>query len=173
MTAKWIDGSERGNEVGQVGFLIRKSNPVKRFESFELRDTPPKKNQSFEPVLRGWCGSYNDLNTYGEGLWRVARVAKNGRAMLVELEGDELADALDELGFPELMPKGEARQVYLVEEVQDINSSRTPERIRAEDLSEAKSKATRMQMFRGTVLKVRAENGALLSMKRDGEWIDD
>ena len=69
---------------------------------YELRSTPAHTNQSHEPRLHGWCGTYNDLSTSARGMVRVERMAKNGRAYVRELEGDELAAALEELGYPEL-----------------------------------------------------------------------
>ena len=34
---------------------------------------------------------------------RVERLARNGRALVRKLDGDELAAALEELGYPELL----------------------------------------------------------------------
>lgn len=65
--------------------------------------TPPAHtNQSHKPRLRGWCGSWNDTSTYGRGVWEVVRVAKNGRCLLSELDGDEMQAVLDDLGYPDL-----------------------------------------------------------------------
>lgn len=80
----WIDGFNPSYEsspcnVGDVFFLIEHSNPVRRSESHSLDLRPPKTNQSFEYRVHGWCGSWNDNNTYGCGIVQVARVAKNGR----------------------------------------------------------------------------------------------
>lgn len=103
MTTKWI-GPDETMSVGDVGFLINFCNPIRGSDRYELRDIPAYTNQSHQPRLHGWCGSYNDLSTNACGMARVERVAKNGRALVRELEGDELAAALDELGYPELMP---------------------------------------------------------------------
>lgn len=40
--------------------------------------------------------------TYGRGFWKVVRVAKNGRALIRRVSGDELQTALEELGYPDL-----------------------------------------------------------------------
>ena len=101
MTTMWIGPDENLN-VGSIGFLIEISNAISGYERYELRDTPPYTNQSHKPVLDGWCGSYNDTSTYGKGMWVVERMAKNGRALIRELEGDELQAALDEFGYPDL-----------------------------------------------------------------------
>lgn len=101
MTSQWI-GPDETLAVGQVGFLIEKRQTMKGWTRFELRDTPAHTNQSNEPKLHGWCGTYNDLSTHGRGMVRVERLARNGRAFVRALEGEELAAALEELGYPEL-----------------------------------------------------------------------
>ena len=97
----WI-GPDESLSVGGVGFLIEKTHYTNRWTRYELRDTPAHTNQSHEPKLFGWCGSYNNLSTSGVGMVRVKRMAKNGRAFVEQLKGDELAAALEELGYPEL-----------------------------------------------------------------------
>lgn len=101
MTAKYIGPDESLSE-GQVGFLVEVSNPVARWERLELRDIPAHTNQSREPQLHGWCGSWNDTSTNALGLWRVVEIKANGRAKIEPVEGDALAEALEELGYPEL-----------------------------------------------------------------------
>lgn len=101
--SKWIGPSE-DLDVGQIGFLIEFSNPVKGSETWVLRDTPAHTNQSHQPQLSGWCGSYNDTSTHAHGMAKVVKVARNGRAQVVALNGAELTDALEELGYPELDP---------------------------------------------------------------------
>ncbi len=101
MTTMWIGPDETLN-VGDKGFLIEISHTTDRWERHELRDTPAYTNQSRKPKLNGWCGSYNNVATYGRGVWEVVRVAKNGRAFIKELEGDEMQAVLDYLGYPDL-----------------------------------------------------------------------
>ena len=101
MTSMWI-GPDETLSAGDVGFLIAKTNVLRSSTRHELRNTPAHTNQSHEPRLHGWCGTYNDLSTSARGMVRVERMAKNGRAYVRELEGDELAAALEELGYPEL-----------------------------------------------------------------------
>lgn len=103
MTTMWI-GPDENLAVGDKGFLINTSNPIKGSDTYFLRDTPAYTNQSHEPKLHGWCGSYNDTSTYGRGMWEVVKVAKNGRAQIKELEGVDLEAALEEFGYPELTP---------------------------------------------------------------------
>ena len=61
---------------------------------------------------------------------------------------------------------------YIITELQNAQSSRKGETIEAADLTAAKRKASSLQMFKGTVLEISAENGSVLSRKEDGRWID-
>ena len=61
---------------------------------------------------------------------------------------------------------------YIITELQNAQSHRKGEAIEAPSLSAAKRRATGMQMFKGTVLEIAAENGSVLSRKEDGRWID-
>lgn len=97
----WI-GPDETLRVGDVGFMVRHANAMKGWVRIEIRDTPAHTNQSHQPRLSGWCGTTNDVATYADGMARVERVAKNGRALVRRLESDDLAAALEELGYPEL-----------------------------------------------------------------------
>lgn len=100
----WIDGTGM-EQAGQVGFVVERSNAIRRSESTLLQDDPPRTNQSHEPRLTGWCGTTNDVAVYGRGMARVLRCSRSGQRVYVEsLEGEELAAALDEAGYPELAP---------------------------------------------------------------------
>jgi hypothetical protein len=104
MTEQWIGPFyDEDYEVGERAFLIRKANLNGGGDRFELRDTPPKTNLSFEWRLDGWCGSYNNISTYGEGMVEVIKLASNGRLKVRNLTGDALRSALDDFGFPELL----------------------------------------------------------------------
>ena len=78
------------------------TNPVRGSENLVLRDTPAHTNQSHQPKLYGWCGSYNDTNTTACGIAKVIAIARNGRVKVQSLEGDDLREALSELGYPGL-----------------------------------------------------------------------
>ncbi len=104
---RWIGTEADSFTVGQTGFLVEISHTTKGWTRYDLRDHPAKTNESFKPTLHGWCGTYNDVATHGRGMARVERVAKNGRALVRELTGDELAAALDEFGYPDLMEQSE------------------------------------------------------------------
>lgn len=71
---------------------------------FVLRNQPAYTSRSNEPKLYGWCGSYNNVGTYGEGAVKVVRVAKSGRYLVQGLKGPELNQFLEEMGYPELIP---------------------------------------------------------------------
>jgi hypothetical protein len=104
MTATvWIDGRD-GLSVGDAGFLVHISNAIKHSERYELRNRPPQMNQSHKPCPRGWCGSWNDVSTDGLGVWRVVKLANNGRVQIAEVTTrDELVAFLDEHGYPDLL----------------------------------------------------------------------
>jgi hypothetical protein len=88
--------------AGVVGFLVERANVLRGSSTYSVEGNPPTTNQSFEPRLHGWCGTYNDLATFGRGLVRVTKTTDNGRAYVQELQGDELLQALEALGYPEL-----------------------------------------------------------------------
>ncbi len=100
MTTKWI-GPAEDLSVGDVGFLIEFS-PDGKASNWVLRGNPAHTNQSHEPRLHGWCGSWNNVSTNAHGVWKVVKTAKNGRAQVVEMEGAELEAELEALGYPEL-----------------------------------------------------------------------
>ena len=61
---------------------------------------------------------------------------------------------------------------YIVTEKQNAQSSRKGQTIEAANLTAAKRKASGLQMFKGAVLEIAAENGAVLSRKEEGRWTD-
>lgn len=110
MTTRWI-GPDPLLAVGDMGFLVENYNESTGGSQFFLRDTPAYTNRSHEPRLSGWCGTWNNIGTHGHGIARVIRVARNGRALVSSLEGAELAAALEEFGYPELMPTESAATI--------------------------------------------------------------
>jgi hypothetical protein len=100
--AIWID--EHDNETlddGDVGFLVEKTDSNHGCVShYILRTQPARTNRSHEPMLTGWCGSYNNVSTDADGLAKVVRRAKNGRLCLARVT--PTAALLEELGYPEL-----------------------------------------------------------------------
>lgn len=101
MTAQWI-GPDESLTAGQIGFLVEHHDTLAGWRRYDVRDLPARTNQSLEPRLHGWCGSFNDVSTHARGMVRVERIAKNSRAYVRELDGDELAAALEEFGYPDL-----------------------------------------------------------------------
>ena len=61
---------------------------------------------------------------------------------------------------------------YIITELQNANSYRKGEAVDAKDLTTAKRKASKMQMFQGTVMEIAYENGETVSIKKDGKWRD-
>ena len=61
---------------------------------------------------------------------------------------------------------------YIITELQNAQSHRKGEAVEAANLTAAKRKAAALQMFKGTIMEVAAENGAVLSRKENGRWID-
>ena len=99
--AQWIDGEY---EVGTIGFLVERSNPMRHTKTTALHQRPAHTNQSHQPRLHGWCGAWNDTNTYAEGVWRVTRGTKNGRAQITRVDDYALLEAyLEGVGYPELL----------------------------------------------------------------------
>jgi hypothetical protein len=96
----WTDSDYIETTGASVGFLVRFDNVLRGTERYALRLLPAHTNQSNEPRLHGWCGTYNDIETHACGLARVSRVAGNGRVLLVPVEAT--AELLESMGYPEL-----------------------------------------------------------------------
>ncbi len=64
------------------------------------------------------------------------------------------------------------KSIYIIKEVQNVNSERKGERIEAKDLAAAKRAASRAQMFQGSVMKIENEAGMQLAYKENGRWIE-
>ncbi len=99
----WIGTEYDVFTVGQVGFLVEISHTMKGWTRRELRDHPARTNQSCEARLYGWCGTTNDIYVHAQGMARVEKVARNGRALVRLLDGDEMMAALSDLGYPDLI----------------------------------------------------------------------
>jgi len=102
MASKWIDNDYA--KVGFVGFLIETCDESNGNRSrWSLDESPARTNRSREPQLRGWCGTTNNVAVFARGLGKIEKLSANQeRAFVRILEGDELADALETLGYPEL-----------------------------------------------------------------------
>jgi len=61
---------------------------------------------------------------------------------------------------------------FYITEKQDLGSIRKPKMYQARTLSAAKIKATKDQVFRGTVLTIENESGVMITFKKDGRWTD-
>ena len=89
--------------VGQFGFLIEYWYHVKKWKRYDLLDKPIYRSEGSRPIMYGRCGGDSEVSNRCYGIWRVERISSSGRVLVVKLEDDELADALDELGYLELL----------------------------------------------------------------------
>lgn len=101
MPQMWID--EDRVAAGEKYFLIKISNENTNSSKYVLQNKPPYTNRSFQPKLYGWCGTNNNVATHGEGVWRVLRQAKSGRILIEQVNGEELIEFLEEMGYPEII----------------------------------------------------------------------
>jgi hypothetical protein len=98
----WIDCDP--DDMPEMGFLVEINHENKGSTRYELRLRPPYTNQSREPRPTGWCGSYNNVSTFGRGIWRVIRRVENGRCKIEAVtDSAQLADFLEEFGYPDLL----------------------------------------------------------------------
>lgn len=95
------DARGRKTDMSTVGFLVEVDRELDGgARTYSLRQHPPRGNQSGAPTLEGWCGSWNNVSTYGRGLARIVRQARNGRICLARVPAS--AAMLEYLGYPEL-----------------------------------------------------------------------
>ena len=59
----WIDSGCM--QLGERGFLVRNHHETKQWSRYYLRDNPPKTNVSFEATPYGWCGTCDNIATFG------------------------------------------------------------------------------------------------------------
>jgi len=103
MAKFWIDPNHAMG-VEDVGFLVEITDNNLGSNRYEVWSAPAHTNMSREPLLYGWCGSWNNRATEACGMVRVIREAKNGRLLVQELEGADLAAELEKAGYPDLAP---------------------------------------------------------------------
>lgn len=98
----WITVGNDINE-GERGFLIEYSNTLRGTSRHAVSPRPAHTNQSHQPRLSGWCGTWNDTATYADGMAEVVRVvAETGRALIRRLTPAETRRELERLGYPDL-----------------------------------------------------------------------
>ena len=73
---------------------------------------------------------------------------------------------------PDQTTRGTKMTAYIITELQNSQSSRKGEMVESANLTAAKRKASAQQMFKGTVMEIAHENGAVVSRKENGHWID-
>jgi hypothetical protein len=100
----WIDANE--HEVGDVGFLIETQNlnRPQQEPQYHIQNNPGRKNLSGEASLDEWLGNTNNIYRAAHGIGKIVRVTKNGRALVAILNEAETERALEELGYPDLIP---------------------------------------------------------------------
>lgn len=100
----WINNCDDKNfKIGDMGFLSVHSRQ-QRADFYRLRQRPPHTNRSGEPRPNGWCGETNNVSVTGIGVWRVVRIAKNGRIQIQKIKArEEIVSFLDTVGYPELL----------------------------------------------------------------------
>jgi hypothetical protein len=118
MSKMWMDASCAFCACGDVAFVLEVS-PQGKADYYVARQSPGRTNRSNEARLTGWLGETNNVNTDALGVWEVVRqAAANGdRIEVRKLDGAELLQALEELGYPELAPEPQPRPGVDVEEV--------------------------------------------------------
>lgn len=104
----WIDSDydSWGMRIGDNAFLVEVKNTSNGAEYMLLQESPLRTNQSREPRLTGWCGETDNRSRYARGMVRIVKYNKSGdRAFVRQLTHKELATALEERGYPELIPE--------------------------------------------------------------------
>jgi hypothetical protein len=88
--------------LGQTGFILQRT-PQRGDETYSLADKPGRKNMSGEACLKGWLGETNNVHRNAHGVGRVARVYKNGRGAVVQLDDAAAAEWLTANGWGDLV----------------------------------------------------------------------
>jgi len=101
---QWI-GPDESLQAGDVGFLVERVSVADGTSRYHLSATPARASRTHRPRLYGWCGTADGVTTYAYGAARVTRLAKSGRgqALVRVLKGAELAEALAQHGYPDLV----------------------------------------------------------------------
>lgn len=106
----WMDAQGDFSQPGDVAFVLEVS-PQQKADYYVARRSPGRTNRSNAQRLTGWLGETNNVSTHSLGVWEVVRqAASNGdRIEVRRLDGSELEQALEELGYPELAPESQPR----------------------------------------------------------------
>lgn len=99
----WTNNDDN-NRVGDLVFLFEVC-PQGRENRAVARSKPGRTNLSNERRITGWLGETNNTSTYALGVGRVTRLNASGdRARVRVLADQDLAEALEVLGHPDLLP---------------------------------------------------------------------
>jgi len=99
MITKWIDEQDFD---GDKGFLISFYDS-KDASTRDKLGYKPAYTANNKPFLYGFHGSFDNVITTGCGAWKVIKVAKSGRVLIEKLNGKELVEFLEDMGYPELI----------------------------------------------------------------------
>ena len=106
---KDVRGQPFERTLGDTGFLLELTPQGGRgAPRLEFRDSPAR-TQSWEDVLFGMIEGRTNVEALGVA--RVVKVSPNGRGQVVTLWGKDLDDALEMLGYPNII-----RDEYTVED---------------------------------------------------------
>jgi hypothetical protein len=102
----WVGDTASKHEVGDYGFLVELQKPADRYTWWELRGHPARTPTVGLPQLYGCVKDGQYTRVFAHGVGKVVETKKNGRARVEAVASrDEVVTALDQLGFPELIPQ--------------------------------------------------------------------
>lgn len=104
--AHWIDNHEwePDREPGSLAILVEHSHNLKGWLRPVLQDEPPRTNQSHQPRLFGWCGTYNDEHIQADGVWEIVKYTQTSHRVYIRpvREPERVNAYLEGIGYPEL-----------------------------------------------------------------------
>ena len=99
----WIDCDMGSTHIGDIGYLVEVNNANNGRTTWSLRDRPAHTNESHKPRLSGWCGETDNRSVFARGVVQVTDInARQDRARIRLLNGDELLEFLAKDGYPDL-----------------------------------------------------------------------
>jgi hypothetical protein len=104
MELLWGDDVSGKRKVGEVGFLVHRANNILDWERWNLFDRPAHTTKGGVPIFIGKCGTTHGVTITAYGMAKIAKRARNGRVCYEQLTDlDEISQALEELGYPDLL----------------------------------------------------------------------
>lgn len=96
---RWVGDARHRFNPDDVGFLLELT-PPSGVSRVELRDSPVRTNGDLQDILFGIIRGTTSVEAVGVA--RVTEVARNGRGKVLTLWDQDLENALQELGYPEI-----------------------------------------------------------------------